>query len=95
MLVGEQHVIDTDAELGDPIGDSLGSVDEKVAIGSFDKVAVGLDEAAGVGGDFHDGMETVGSDKKRPVRNERGVFDGGGESFCQIKLSWPAKRGEA
>jgi hypothetical protein len=53
-LVGEQHVIHPRAAPGHPVGDAFGRVDEEIAIGSFDKIAVRLDEAAGVEGDFHD-----------------------------------------
>jgi hypothetical protein len=54
VLVGEQHVIDPHAAAGDPLGDPLRRVDEEIAVGGFDEVAVGLDETAGVEGDFHE-----------------------------------------
>ena len=53
MLVGEQHIIHPDATLGDPVGDAFRRVDEEIPIGGFDKIAIGLDKAAGVEGDFH------------------------------------------
>ena len=57
MLVREQHVVHAHTALADPVGDAFRGVDEQVAVGSFDKIAVGLDKAAGVEGDFHDAEE--------------------------------------
>jgi hypothetical protein len=53
VLVGEQHVIDPHAATGDPFGDTLRRVDEKIAVGSFDEATVRLDHAAGVEGNLH------------------------------------------
>ena len=90
MLVGEQHVIDTDAALGDPVGDALWCVDEQIAIGSFDEVTIRLHHAASVERNFHDSGKLRGRSapgKEKPyLRNGTISIDSDILTHCRLSF---------
>jgi hypothetical protein len=68
VLMRQQNIIHPHPAFGDPFRDSLGRINEQISIGSFDKVAVRLNETAGVAGDFHISRK---AERSRPDRNAK------------------------
>jgi hypothetical protein len=53
VLVGEQHVIHPHSPCIEPCRDTFRRINQKVSVGSFYQITVGLGIAAAVTSDFH------------------------------------------